>query len=123
MTFYFSADGTMKFTTNTVAPKGNLADDASKNLASKSKFSAEMKNAAMSKSGQLTSADKKALLANNTDYQRFAMYQARINEIASRKPRTFSDDDYNNYTMNTSVLTNYNALIAKRAASQKPRTT
>lgn len=122
MTFYFSADGTMKFTTNKVAAKGNLADKitgSSSRSSSSSSFSAEMKNSALSKSGKMTADDKKKLLANNLDYQRFAKYQARINEIASRKPRTFSDDDY---TMNISALKNYNAAIKKNAAYNTKRT-
>jgi len=118
MTFYFSTDGTMKFTTNKVAAKGNLASSSASSSSGASKFSSEMKAAAVSTSGGLSPGSKNAILANNPDYQRFAKYQARINEIASRKPRTFGDDD-TGYTMNLSALKNYNAAVAKQAASQK----
>ncbi len=110
MSFYFSADGTLKYTTNQVAPKGNLSNTAS-NSSSTSNFSTEMKNAAISNSGKMSPNEKNALLANNADYQRTAALQARINEIASRKPRTFGSTTY---TMNLAALKNYNAAIAKQ---------
>ena len=119
MTFYFSADGTMKFTTNQVAAKGNLAKSASSSSGS-SKFSTEMKNAAVSNSGKMSPGDKNALLAKSEDYQRFAKYQARINKIAARKPRTF--DDSEGYTMNLSALKNYNAAIANQAKTKNSTT-
>lgn len=119
MTFYFSTDGTMKYTTNKVAAKGSLAAQITNSSSTTSKFSTEMKNSAKSTSGKLSPGDKKALLANNVDYQRMAKYQKRINEIASRRPRTF--DDSENLTMNMKALTNYNAVIAKQAKEQTPK--
>jgi hypothetical protein len=119
MTFYFSADGSMKYTTNTVAAKGLAGKNSNSSSGSsgKSKFSIEMKNSATSSSGKLSPGEKKALLSNNVDYQRMAKYQKRINEIASRKPRTF--DDSENLTMNLSALKSYNAIIEKQAKAQK----
>lgn len=120
MSFYFSANGQMKFTTNKVAAKTTAADMAALRSAgnpNSSKFSAEMKNAATSISGKMTTADKNALLANNVEYQRAAKYQSRINEIASRKPRSFIDSDY--LSMNLKVLKNYNAAVEKQAKTRK----
>ena len=118
MSFYFSADGSLKFTTNRVAKKGSLISNSSSSSGSSgtSKFSAAMKNSATSNSGKMSPGDKNAILGKNADYQRFARLQAKINEIASRKPRTFDD---NNYTMNISVLKNYNAAIAKQLKNPK----
>lgn len=115
MTFYFSSDGSLKYTTNKVASKGILSSSSSSSSSS-SKFSTEMKNAALTKAGKLNSDDKKALLASNGNYQIFAKYQAKINEIAARKPRTFDDSSY---TTNLSALKNYNAALAKQAKTTK----
>lgn len=116
MSFYFTSDGSMKFTTNKVAAKG-LATSSSSSSSSSSKFSTEMKNAAISSSGKLSPGAKNSLLANNADYQRFAKFQARINAIANHKPRTF--DDTESATMNLSALLNYNAAIAKNVTKTK----
>ena len=116
MSFYFSADGSLKYTTNKVAPKGNLSNTVG-NSSGSSKFSTEMKNAAVSNSGKISPGEKNAILGKNADYQRFSVLQARINEIASRKPRTF---DNTGYTMNLAALKNYNAAIAKQI--KKPPT-
>ena len=105
MSFYFSSDGSLKFTTNQVAQKGISVDSkkTTGNSSSSSSFSQQMKDAALSSAGKMTTDMKKAALANNPDYQRIAYYQQKINAIASKKPRTFSDDDA--YVMNASALT------------------
>lgn len=113
MSYYFSADGTMKYSTKTKSSIMNyvkssasdLSASASSTSSSSSSFSKEMKSAALAASGKLSSTAKDAARANNKDYQRLAALQARIQAIQARKPRTFDDED--NYTINTSVLSKY----------------
>jgi len=125
MSYYFSSDGSLKFTTQRVAAKG-LPESykEAKSAYQSSSFSQEMKNNALSNSGKLTSDMKKEAMTNNQNYQRIAFYQKKINEIASRKPRTF-DDDSISYKVNTSALTGLNAARVKYQDSrtQTPRYT
>lgn len=66
------------------------------NDGSTSSFSDEMKKAAQSASGKLSSDDKKAIRNSNGNYLRIAAAQARLDEIKSRQPKTYnySDDDW-----------------------------
>ena len=114
MSYYFSSDGTLKFTTNKVAAKGSQLGSAttssssttsSTSTTSTSKFSAEMKAAALQASGRASTDMKNQALANNPQYQKIAKYRQKIAEIAARKPRTFDDDE--DYRVNTSALSAY----------------
>lgn len=113
MSYYFSSDGSLKFTTQTVAAKG-LPDSykEAKSEYQSSSFSQEMKDSALADAGKLTKDMKKEAMANNQNYQRIAFYQKKINEISSRKPRTFDDNNLT-YKPNTSALTGLNAAWVK----------
>lgn len=126
MSYYFSSDGSLKYTAKTVSSildsakhssSSSSSSASSSGSSSKSSFSNEMKNAAQAASGKITSSMKDAARANNQDFQRFSALQAKIQKIASHKPRTFNDDD--SFTFNTSAINNYTAAQEKYKSYKK----
>ena len=130
MSYFFSSDGSLKYSTKTQASvlksakrSSSGSSDASaaeSSASSSSSFSKEMKSAALAASGKITSSMKDEARASNKDYQRMAVYQKRIQEIAARKPRTFSDDE--SFTFNTKVMSNYATAQEKYQSSKKTST-
>ena len=114
MSFYFSSDGTLKMSTRSAGEILNSVKNSSyqnysaSSSSSSSSFSAEVKNAALSASSMgISKSAKDAARANSAGFQRYEQMQARIREIASRKPRTFDDDD--DWTFDTTAIKNYTA--------------
>ncbi len=129
MSYYFSSDGSLKYSTKTKSSimsyvkssASDIASTSNSSSSSSSSFTKEMKSAALAAAGKMTSSAKDAARASNQDYQRIAALQARIQKIASHKPRTF-DDDEQIFTFNTTVLNNYTTAQEKYNSYKKSST-
>jgi hypothetical protein len=127
MTFYFSADGSLKHTDRTVTVNASGvytnattstsdSTSASSSTSSSSSFSDQMKAAARATaqkaSGKMTAEEKEAAQANNPDYQVILKYQKKIQAIAAHTPRTFDDDE--DISFNTTALDTYFSALESK---------